>query len=54
MVKALEIVHLGGAISALLSFCVLEFFKKFGLDDRATAVSADNTNTNVGGKERKE
>jgi hypothetical protein len=45
MVKAVELVSLGGKSSDLLSSCVLELFKKFEPDDKVIAISADNTNT---------
>ena len=38
MVKTLELVSLYGEMSDLLTFYVLEFFKKFELDDRVSSL----------------
>jgi hypothetical protein len=49
-VKVLELVNLGGETSELLFYYVLQ---KLYLLEKVIAVSADNTNTNFGGKKRK-
>jgi hypothetical protein len=51
LVKALELLSLGGETSDILFFYVLEFLKKFELFAIVIAGSADNTNTNSGGLE---
>ena len=43
-------VSLGRETTDLVSYYVLELFRKFELYDKVTEVSADNTNTNSGGK----
>lgn len=52
-VKVLELVNLGGETSELLFSYVLEVLQKSDLLKKVIAISADNTNTNFGGKKRK-
>jgi hypothetical protein len=52
-VKVLELVNLGGETSELLFSYVLVVLQKLDLLENVIAVSADNTNTNFGGRKRK-
>jgi hypothetical protein len=53
MVKVLELANLGGETSDLLLSYMSEVLQKLYLLEKFTATSADNTNTNFGGKKRK-
>jgi hypothetical protein len=46
----LELVNLGGETSELLFSYMLEVLQKLDLLKKVIAISADNTNTNFGGK----
>ncbi|XP_049841129.1 trypsin alpha-4-like [Schistocerca gregaria] len=48
-VKVLELVNLAGETSDLFQNFVLEVLKKYDLEGKVIAVSAGNTNTNLGG-----
>jgi hypothetical protein len=52
-VKVLELVNLGGETSELLFSYVLEVLQKLDLLENVIALSADNINTNFGGRKRK-
>jgi hypothetical protein len=52
-VNVLELVNLGGETSELLFSYMLEVLQKLDLLKKVIAISADNTNTNFGGKKRK-
>lgn len=53
VVRLLEMVNFGVESSEHLTSYVLEVLEKFDLKKKVVAISADNTNTNYGGKKRK-
>jgi hypothetical protein len=53
MVEVLKFVNLGGKTSDLLLSNVLEVLEKLDLLEKVIAISADDTDTNFGGKKRK-
>lgn len=53
VVRVLEIVNFGTENAEQLTSYVLEVLEKFDLKKKVVAISADNTNTNYGGKKRK-
>jgi hypothetical protein len=52
-VNELELLNLGGETSELLFSYMLEVLQKLHLLKKVTAISADNINTNFGGKKGK-
>jgi hypothetical protein len=48
--RVLELVNFGGETSDLLLSYVLEVLQKLDLLEKVIAISANNTNTNFGGK----